>query len=77
MEENKVLIQDLIDAGCPQEVIEAFTNCTGDNDYKRKLQILSKQRRTLVNDIHEIQKKVDCLDYLICSIKTEHNEKVI
>jgi len=72
MEENKVLIQNLIDAGCPQEVVEVFTNCTGDNDYKRKLQILSKQRRTLVNDIHESQKKLDCLDYLICSIKTEH-----
>ena len=76
METNNALIQNLKDAGCPQEVIEEFTNSAGYNDYKKKQQILSKQRRALLIDIHESQNKLDCLDYLICSLRTGYEFKL-
>lgn len=38
-------------------------------NYQGQLQILSEQRKELLDELHLVQKELDCLDYLIYKIK--------
>lgn len=70
-ETTAFLIQNLIDAGCPYDMIERFMACYEQENPFEGLRILSKQRRQLLDDMHDSQKKLDCLDYLIYQLKKE------
>lgn len=65
------VIQNLEDAGCEMEMIEEFLLYHEKGLKKHQLSILSEQRRNLLVRIHEEQKRLDCLDYLIYKIKKE------
>jgi hypothetical protein len=54
--------QNLIDAGCPEDLIQNFDS---DMDVRRRLDLLLKYRKNLLSGIHTEQAKLDCLDYLI------------
>ena len=57
--------RNLRDAGCCDEFIREFTELgrTGKEAEQRRL--LSKRRAELLDDLHESQRRIDCLDYLI------------
>lgn len=57
----------LIDAGCDQCTIDKYMQCTCN---KQKIDILSQHRQCIMDNYHKECKKVDCLDYLICNLKT-------
>ena len=68
------LIMNLKDAGCYEELI---TKCIKKyNNYDLKLLIKSLQfhRCCLLDKLHEEQKKIDCLDYLIYTLKKQMKE---
>lgn len=50
----------LKDCGCSDEMIRKFM-CA---DKQQQLNILKKHKKTLLNDLHEKEKQIDCLDYL-------------
>lgn len=56
--------RNLMDAGCPAELIQAFMKAfeTGAMDHCSRL--LDGYRRTLLDDIHTEEEKLTCLDYL-------------
>ena len=59
------ILQNLRDAGCPQETIAAFLRCLETGETRKGLELLERQRRELLNGIHEGQRKLDCLDFLV------------
>ena len=69
------LLQNLEDAGCSNATIEQVLACCGEREYDRRLQILCRYRCQLLEQVHEEQKKLDCLDYLIYTIKKQKKEK--
>ena len=56
--------QNLKDAGCPGNFVERFLACYGDCTPEEQLQLLYEQRKELLRQVHDSQKKMDCLDYL-------------
>ncbi len=56
--------QNLKDAGCPGKFVERFLACYGDCTPEEQLQLLYGQRKELLRQVHDCQKKLDCLDYL-------------
>lgn len=60
----------LKDAGCDQELIDAFEAMSG-QETRARLSLLSRYRLLLLDVIHAEQKKLDCLDYLMYAIKTK------
>jgi hypothetical protein len=62
------IILNLKDAGCPEDVVNAFIQ---EGTTERRLRILAMYRGSLLDKIHTEQKKLDCLDYLIFSMKKE------
>lgn len=57
--------ENLIDAGCSEELIAEYESCADCGNEKKCMKLLEKHRRALLDEIHTEQKKVDCLDYLI------------
>ena len=58
-----------------QLMVEQVLACCGEREYDRRLQILCRYRCQLLEQVHEEQKKLDCLDYLIYTIKKQKKEK--
>ena len=51
--------------GCGTQDIDKFIYLYENQMGKEMIRFLKCQRCTLLNDVHDIQKKIDCLDYLL------------
>lgn len=56
--------QNLKDAGCDEPLIERTLSALRTGDSKGCSLLLESWRRTLLDEIHGGQKRLDCLDYL-------------
>lgn len=79
--QRKVMIQNLKDAGCSGESIEEYLALEENSAIKAQLSLLEKHRKNLLHAVHENQKRIDCLDYLMYQVrgnvktKQEHMRK--
>lgn len=65
------LIQCLKDAGCDKKTISSCCSCLSQDEKKQLEQLIKKHRCQLVCKMHEDQKMIDCLDYLMYQMKKE------
>lgn len=63
------IIQNLRDAGCSEKDIASYLECVKSGREPESFQLLKKQRSRLLDTVHEEQKKIDCLDYLVYQMK--------
>lgn len=63
---NEKVLRNLLDAGCSRDFADDFFQL---KDRQKKLYLLSCHRCSLLDRIHEYQKQLYCLDYLIYSMK--------
>lgn len=63
-----ILRQNLIDAGCSQEVVQRCMDLARGKKTAEMKRILAGHRRTLLDTVHAEQKKIDCLDYLVYTL---------
>ena len=68
---SQCIRDNLIAAGCNDEMIERFAS---GEDKEMQIKILTAYRRKLLETIHQEQNKLDCLDYLIFTLKKEESE---
>ncbi len=59
------ILQNLKDAGCSDETVDAFMTLQEEGDYKEQIKLLSDHRKHLLDKLHRNQRRIDCLDYLI------------
>jgi hypothetical protein len=69
--QEESMIQNLKDAGCASDLITRFMTCHEEKKTFEQLRILSKQREVLLDQVHDNQEKLDCLDYLMYKLKKE------
>ncbi len=67
-----ILHQNLVDAGCSKDLIETCMELAKANKWKHLLPLLAKQRINLLDSVHDGQKQIDCLDFLVYSINKKH-----
>lgn len=67
-----ILHQNLADAGCSEDLIEICMEFAKTNQWNRMLPLLSKQRIHLLNSVHDGQKQIDCLDFLVYRMNKKH-----
>ena len=65
MSEKEKLIQGLADAGCSTETAERISRLCEAGSYDEALHQMKIQRCALVEQMHESQRKVDRIDFLI------------
>lgn len=66
---EELIIQNLKDAGCGSDIIENFMQDMREDRKENGLKILAEHRRSLLVSLHEKQKMIDNLDYLIYRIQ--------
>ncbi len=62
------VIQNLKDAGCDRKIIECFMECMAQDDFDGQLRLMKEQRKCLLDRVHEEEKQISCLDYLVYRI---------
>ena len=65
---REAVIQNLKDAGCASDIIEHCIVCMEQGEKNELLKQLEEHRIGLLNKVHEEQKHIDCLDYLVYQI---------
>ena len=65
------IIQNLKDAGCSESQIEEFMDCAGKREKDSGLKLLRQQRNYLLDGLHEKQRMIECLDYLVYQIEKD------
>lgn len=68
---EKNIEQNLHDAGCDDHAIEKFLEYRKNASLEKQILFLKCQRCKLLDNLHLVQKKIDCLDYLIYMLKKE------
>ena len=67
-----ILHQNLIDAGCREDLIKTCMELAKANRWKRILPLLSRQRTNLLDAVRDGQKQIDCLDFLVYTINKKY-----
>lgn len=70
--DEKVIVQNLIDAGCGEEFIAEFIENFRKENITRELKLLRLHRHLLLEKLHTEQKRIDCLDYLVYRMTKEN-----
>ena len=65
------LTQNLIDAGCSEELITYLVSCLSDGNKEEALCRLEVRRAELLHDIHKEQSDIEYLDSLLVSLRGE------
>lgn len=65
---KEAIIQNLKDAGCGQDTVECCIACLDHGKKTELLQRLENHRKGLLRKVHEGEKQIDCLDYLVYQI---------
>lgn len=66
---KEAVIQNLKDAGCTWDIIECCLACMEQGKKNELLKRLEDHRKGLLHKVHEEEKHIDCLDYLVYQIR--------
>ncbi len=58
-------VQNMKDAGCSPETIDSCISCIKRGRKKELMKKLDIQRSCLLDKVHEGERQIDCLDYLV------------
>ena len=67
---DEAVKQNLIDAGCSEQLIQQFVSLQAEHKTDEILSLLSKQRKNLLDNVHAEERKIYCLDYLVNKLKS-------
>ncbi|MEE0801606.1 MAG: hypothetical protein U0L91_10065 [Gemmiger sp.] len=74
--EDKMHAEDLVLAlkriGFDADMIETYLSCWKSEKTGEQLRLLSARRACLLDQIHQEEKQIDCLDYLVYRIRKGH-----
>ena len=73
MKDKDEIIENLKDAGCCEWDIANFLEQYRKGNLKNGMKIIECCRKEILANIHEEQRKIDCLDYLVYEINRDEN----
>lgn len=73
---KEAVIRNLRDAGCNSDTIRCFMGYFDRGDWKDQLSLLEEQRETILDRVHEEERQIVCLDYLVYQIQNRKKQEV-
>lgn len=67
--EREAVVQNLKDAGLSAARIQYFVGCMEQENIGEMLRILEKHRYFLLDNVHEGERQISCLDFLVYEIR--------
>ncbi len=71
---EEAIVQNMKDAGCDDACILEFLAEYRQGEQKKCDMVLNRHRQELLDQLHQEQKKIDCLDYLSYRMKKKGNK---
>ena len=71
----QALLDNLEDAGCDSSFVERFLALERSGQYRELLRLLSDHRRHLIDCLHQEERRIDCLDYLVYQMEKRRTEE--
>lgn len=71
---KEAVVQNLRDAGCSPDTIRCFMGYFDRGDWKDQISLLEEHRESILNRVHEEERQIDCLDYLVYQIKNREKQ---
>lgn len=71
MRTEKEIAENLRDAGCEADEIEAILNCLHGGDERKADKLIESCRKRQLDRLHESQQRIDRLDYLRYRLQNE------
>lgn len=65
------LLRNLKDAGCDEAMIQKYLELQKEGKRQEQFRLLALHRASLLDRVHVSQNMIDCLDYLVYSMKKE------
>ena len=69
---DSILLQNLAEAGCSPETVRQCMALIREQDQSELMRVLSRHRRALLDTLHQSEKQIDCLDYLLYILEKQH-----
>ena len=69
-----ILRQNLLDAGCGSDTVQRCMALAQTKDTPELMRILAQHRQTLLDAVHENERRIDCLDYLIYQFEKQNKK---
>lgn len=73
---QKILYENLLDAGCGRELTEQVAALLNTGHTREGLALLARHRKTVLENCHAEQKKMECLDYLIYQLRNKNQSEI-
>ena len=70
-----MLRQNLIDAGCGMDAVQTCMALAQEKKTAELMRVLSRHRRTLLDTLHQSEKRIDCLDYLVYTLEKQNKSE--
>jgi len=70
-----ILYQNLLDAGCNEQMIEKCMDYARNNEWEKIKPCLADCKKSLLGQVRTNQKQIDCLDFLTYRIQKEHKQE--
>ena len=71
---KEAVIQNLRDAGFSLDTIRCFMGYFDKGDWRNQLSLLEEHREGILDRVHEEERQIDCLDYLVYQIKNRKKQ---
>lgn len=74
---DRLTAENLADAGCSKKMLERFealrrADCTEEEVYAAEVRLLHNQRGVFLKHLHDVQRKLSCLDYLLWQLREDN-----
>ena len=66
-----LFLQNLKDAGCTEATVSKCLTLAANNEMDELLRLLSGHKKELLKAVHTKQKEIDCLDFLIYTLRKQ------
>lgn len=63
--------QYLKDIGCPKDLETEYLELASQHKTEEQILFLRRLRNSIMDDLHECNKKVDCIDFIIQELSVE------
>ncbi len=73
---DEAVMKYLAETGCDSETMERYSelsqrSCPKTCAHREKIRLLQQYRKSLLDEMHACQSKLDCLDYLLYQFKQD------
>ena len=74
---DQATLQNLEDAGCDAETVRCYCECAKQAEKtplakREQMRLLTLYRRDLLKQLHECQRRLDCLDHLLYQLREQN-----